>query len=305
MRKFLTGIAVLLVVAIAGIWYLTRPVPFVPINAAEFETGDPVKGETLFWAGGCASCHADEDADGEDRLKLGGGHRLETIAGVFVVPNISPDVANGIGSWSGLEFANAMLNGLSPENEHYYPAFPYTSYSRMRTEDIADLWAFMKTLPSVERTNEDPDLQFPFSVRRKVGVWKYAFLRPEAEITGAATSDIVARGRYLVEGPGHCGECHTPRTAGGIGGMDFDRWLAGGPAPEGDGRIPNITPHPQGIGNWSETDIAYYLETGFTPDFDSVGGSMVSVQKNMAQLTASDREAISAYLKSVPAIATQ
>ena len=109
----------------------------------------------------------------------------------------------------------------------------------------------------------------------------------------------LARGQYLVEGPGHCGECHTPRNA--LGGFEPDQWLAGAPNPEGQGRIPNITPGSKSIGGWSESDIVNYLETGFTPDFDSVGGSMVEVQKNIARLPASDREAIAAYLKAVPA----
>jgi mono/diheme cytochrome c family protein len=112
----------------------------------------------------------------------------------------------------------------------------------------------------------------------------------------------VRRGQYLVEGPGHCGECHTPRRLGGLGGLDKTHWLGGGPAPEGRGRIPNITPG-GAIADWSQDDIATYLETGFTPEFDSVGGSMVEVQQNMAKLSAEDRQAIAAYLKAVPAVA--
>src|SRR5690606_14688537 len=111
-------------------------------------------------------------------------------------------------------------------------------------------------------------------------------------------SEAVARGQYLVEGPGHCGECHTPRNA--FGGLDKGHWLAGGPAAEGEGTVPNITSGEGGIGDWSEADIAYLLETGFTPDFDSVGGSMASVIRNMAELPSSDREAIAAYLKAIP-----
>src|SRR5690606_4778322 len=106
-------------------------------------------------------------------------------------------------------------------------------------------------------------------------------------------------GQYLVEGPGHCGECHTPRNL--AGGTDKSRWLAGAKAAEGTGKVPNITPGEQGIGSWSADEIASYLETGFTPEFDSVGGAMVEVQKNMAQLPSADREAIAAYLKAVPA----
>ena len=108
------------------------------------------------------------------------------------------------------------------------------------------------------------------------------------------------RGRELAEGLGHCGECHTSR--GRFGGLLEDRWLGGAASPEGKGRIPNITPGGENIGSWTASDIAYYLESGFTPEFDTVGGTMVAVQENMAHLTSADREAIAAYLKSVPEI---
>lgn len=114
----------------------------------------------------------------------------------------------------------------------------------------------------------------------------------------ADASEQVKLGRYLTEGPGHCGECHTPR--GILGGVDKSRWLAGAVAAEGEGKVPNITSGEGGLGDWSQSDIAYMLESGFTPDFDSVGGSMAAVQRNMAKITAEDREAIAAYLKAVP-----
>ncbi len=118
----------------------------------------------------------------------------------------------------------------------------------------------------------------------------------------ADATEAVKRGQYLAEGPGHCGECHTPRTLGGLGGLDHARWLAGGPAPEGNGNIPDITPGGE-VADWSQDDLATYFESGFTPDFDSVGGSMVAVQNNLAKLPAEDRAAIAAYLKAIPAVA--
>ena len=114
------------------------------------------------------------------------------------------------------------------------------------------------------------------------------------------TDPQLLRGRYLVEALGHCGECHTPRNL--LGGMNKSNWLAGGPAPEGTGRIPNITPHADGIGAWSEDDIVYYLQSGFTPEYDFVGGSMVSVQENMSKLNEQDLRAIAAYLKAIPPV---
>lgn len=282
-----------------GFWYLTVPGGIDAEAAAALETGDAAKGERIFWAGGCTSCHAKPKSEGEALLQLVGGTQLETAFGTFVAPNISQDMNDGIGAWSQEDFANAMLKGVSPSGQHYYPAFPYASYARMNPADIADLYAFMKTLPAVAGRAPDHTLSFPFSFRRGIGLWKLLFLDAAPVIAlGEGAPEKLVLGRDLVEGPGHCGECHTPRNV--AGGTDKGRWLAGAVAAEGDGIIPNITRGEGGIGDWSEGDIASYLETGFTPDFDSVGGSMTEVQRNIARLTPQDREAIAAYLKAVP-----
>lgn len=311
MIKKIAGIIIPLgILAAIGAWFLSAPKYLNEKVTAHMEAGDPIAGETMFWVGGCGSCHAIKNAKGDDKLKLGGGHALKTPVGTFVTPNISPDKETGIGNWSGADFANAMLMGISPNGSHYFPSFPYTSYARMEVGDVADLWAFMKTLPAIKRENELHDLSPLFSVRRGVGLWKILFLSSDTVVKiDEADSQILPqllRGRYLVEGPGHCGECHTPRSFFGLGGVKLNAWLSGGPAPEGakggGGKIPNITPHEKALGAWSADEIAEYLESGFTPEFDSVGGSMVSVQENMAKLTANDRSAIAAYLKSIPPI---
>jgi mono/diheme cytochrome c family protein len=258
---------------------------------------DLANGEEMFWAGGCASCHAAPGADGEARLVLSGGVELDTPFGLFRVPNISSDREHGIGGWSQADFLSAMTKGTSPRGEHYYPAFPYTSYRNMRLEDLIDLKAFLDTLPASANVVADHALDFPFSWRGALGFWKALYLDRTPPAAPADAAADVLRGHYLVTGPGHCGECHTPRDA--LGGLQMDRWLAGGPNPEGKGVIPDITPSKAGLGAWSAADIAYYLESGFTPDFDSVGGAMTSVQKNWAQVRAADREAVAAYLKTV------
>ena len=192
-----------------------------------------------------------------------------------------------------------MLNGVSPSGQHFYPAFPYTSYARMQPADVADLYAYMKTLPAVAGKAPTHKLGFPFNIRRGLGLWKLLYLSDQPVIALAADAPAkVALGRYLVEGPGHCGECHTPRDF--TGGIEKDAVAGRRAAAEGQGIVPNITSGEGGIGVWSEADIANYLETGFTPDFDSVGGAMVDVQKNIALLSAEDRAAIAAYLKAVP-----
>ena len=297
MKRIAIALGILGVCGIALFWILTLPGQADDVYVAEIENGDAVKGERIFWAGGCASCHTKKEAKGEDKLKLGGQHPLKTPFGTFYAPNISSHQTAGIGGWSGNDFANAMIEGVSPDSSHYYPAFPYTTYTRMKPDDLADLWAFMKTLPSVDTENLSHELPLPFRLRRGLGLWKLVNLK-EAPITRISNNDpIVEEGRYLVEALGHCAECHTPRNL--MGTMKTSQWLGGGPSPEGKGRIPNITPHASGIGSWSLRDITYSLETGFTPEFDSFGGSMASVQENMAKLSPADREAIAAYLKSV------
>ncbi|WP_298986711.1 cytochrome c [uncultured Roseibium sp.] len=303
--------AILVLVVLAGIaaaigWGLSAPTRMSAEEASALKEGDPAKGELVFWAGGCASCHAEKGAKGDDLLNLGGGLRLETPFGVFVAPNISSSKADGIGGWSLIDFANAMTHGTSPDGQNFYPAFPYTSYARMTPEDLGDLYAFMATVPSVEGKAASHELGFPFNIRRGLGLWKRMFLDPAPVISqpsgdGEIDAELWERGRYLVEGPGHCGECHTPRDF--TGGLVLSDWLGGAPAPTGEGRIPDITPTQGGFGSWSAADIAYYLESGFTPEYDSVGGEMVHVQENMARLPASDRNAIAAYLKAIPTVA--
>ena len=296
----LAGGAVVAAALGLGIFMLvTAPERQAPSHWANAGEPDLANGQTLFWAGGCASCHAGPDATGDALLTLSGGQALPSPFGTFRIPNISSDQQHGIGGWKLAEFGDAMTRGTGKNGEHLYPSFPYASYARMPAKDINDLFGYLKTLPG--STNDAPghDLPFPFNMRMVLGGWKFLFFdkgAPRVELADA-NAELV-RGQYLVEGPGHCGECHTPRNA--LGGFKAGQWLAGGPNPEGEGRIPDITPGSESIGTWAKEDIVSYLETGFTPEFDSVGGSMVKVQQNMTHLTAEDREAIAAYLKAVP-----
>ncbi|MCO6389534.1 c-type cytochrome [Aliihoeflea aestuarii] len=288
--KLATGLALTAALGGAAFWYLTEPVRLDAAELAALPDGDAAAGERIFWAAGCASCHAAPGSSGEAMLELAGGVELESEFGTFIAPNISTDAQHGIGGWTLGDFANAVKQGVSPEGTHYYPAFPYTSYSRMRDEDVANLFAFMQTLPAVASDAPGHQVSFPFTVRRGIGLWKRLYLNDEPQVDLAGAVDQVLAGQYLVEALGHCGECHTPRAV--TGGLDTSAWLGG---------RPNITPGGD-IADWSEDDIAYYLESGFTPDFDSAGGRMAAVIRNMAQVPAEDREAIAAYLKAIPAV---
>lgn len=295
MRRTVKVLGLLGLIAFGAYWILTKP-QVADAQVLATLTPDPARGEIVFYASGCKSCHNAEGAEGDDVLKLGGGQRFPSPYGTFVAPNISPDPEHGIGAWNQAEFVSAVRLGTSPSGQHYFPAFPYGSYIRMSEADAVSLWAFMQTLPTVATPNAPHELRFPFGIRRNVGVWKRMFLS-NAWIVGGALSGMAARGRYLVEGLGHCAECHTPRNA--LGGLETARWMAGAPNPAGRGTIPNLTPAKL---DWSEADIAEYLKSGFTPDFDTAGGHMVSVIENTSRLTDEDRLAIAAYLKILPAL---
>jgi mono/diheme cytochrome c family protein len=288
MMRIFSRLLMAAAVGVAAFWFLTAPGSLRPLPAVSVEP-DPANGEIVFHAGGCASCHG---------AGLEGGLEMTTAYGLFRVPNISPDPEAGIGDWSRDDFIRAMKEGVSPEGRHYYPAFPYLSYTRADQRDLLDLKAYLDTFPPSPNRVADHEVHFPWNIRRGIGLWKLRY-RDTRPVLVIDSGDIeLRRGRYLVEALGHCAECHTPRDR--FGGLDRSRWMAGGPSPDGEGSVPNITPHEQGIGGWSQRDIAYYLETGFTPDFDTAGGSMVEVQENMARLGSEDLEAIALYLKSIP-----
>jgi mono/diheme cytochrome c family protein len=291
----LLGFLVLLGLAgFGGFWFITQPKVLGP-DALAGLVPDVDRGQQVFWAGGCASCHADEKAEGDARLVLAGGRRLASPFGTFVVPNISVS-EQGIAGWSALDLANAMHYGTSPEGAHYFPAFPYTSYAKASLQDIVDLKAFLDTLPASDRASEPHEIGFPFNIRLSLGGWKLLFASDAWALAGDLTPDET-RGRYLAEALAHCGECHTPRNA--LGGPVRARWLAGAPEPGGKGTIPNITP---GKLTWTGEELVEYFTSGFTPEFDSAGGHMAYVVENLAQLPESDRAAIAAYLKKVPAV---
>lgn len=298
MRKILICLLILLLLGVGAGWWLTAP-KRLPEDAMAGLTGDAAQGERIFYAGGCASCHAAPDAADDAMLVLAGGRSLSSDFGTFYAPNISPDARHGIGDWTALDLANAMKEGVSPAGQHLYPAFPYTTYSHASLQDIADLFAFLQTLPADATPNRAHDIGFPFNLRPALGVWKLLFLNDDWVLDAAPTEQL-ERGRYLVEALGHCAECHTPRNA--IGGLDTTRWLGGAANPSGQGNIPNIT---SGALKWSEAEIAEYLTSGFTPDFDVVGGEMADVVSNISHLSDADRAAIAAYVKAVPAVTAE
>ena len=269
---------------------MPRPLPEQTFDGLQ---GDASNGARIFWAAGCASCHAAPDAAETEKLVLSGGYRMKSPFGTFIAPNISPG-PEGIGGWTVYELGNALVAGVSKSGQHLYPSLPYTSYNKMALQDVADLHAFLNTLPVSDTPSAEHEMGFPFTIRRGLGLWKRLNVQTDWYLADVESPEL-ERGRYLVEALGHCAECHTPRNF--TGGLDVARWMKGAPNPSGKGTIPAIN---SGALGWSEDDIAYYLETGFTPDFDSAGGQMTKVIASLSNVTDADRRAIASYLISLP-----
>ena len=292
-RVFALAAVTIALVLLAG-WLLTRPAAkFDPLDSA-LVPGNATRGRLVFAAAGCASCHATPGQ--RDHLQLGGGFALASPFGTFRVPNISPDPVDGIGTWSVADLANALISGVSPDGRHYYPAFPYPSYTGMRLEDVMDLYAYLRTLPRVAGRAPPHELSPFFRIRRFVGIWKLLFFREGASGAVAKADPVHDRGAYLVESLAHCADCHSTRNA--FGAINPATRFAGGPDAEGTGFVPNITS--ARLGTWSEAELAEMLKSGRTPDGKRVGSSMVAVVANTALLPQSDRVAIARYVKSLP-----
>ena len=288
MRRLIRYAFLLAALGLGAFWVLTRP-ETLSDDALDGLTADATRGEQVFHASGCASCHSAPGAEGDAGLILSGGQNFPSPFGTFTAPNISSDPTHGIGSWTTMDLANAMKHGVSPDGQHYFPAFPYTSYARATLQDIVDLRAYLATLPASQVASLPHNVGFPFNVRRSLGGWKLLFA-DDSWVTDASSPEL-ERGRYLVEALGHCGECHTPRNV--LGGTDRAQWLSGAPDPSGKGKIPSIRPPTL---DWAQADLVYYFESGFTPEFDSVGGHMAHVVANLSKLPPEDRAAIAAYL---------
>jgi mono/diheme cytochrome c family protein len=296
MPRYLWFLPIVAAGVVAAVWWVTAARPISGAEIDQFERpGDPERGRLVFAAGDCASCHASPGQ--ADRLHLGGGLALASPFGTFRVPNISPDPQDGIGNWRTGDLANALLRGVSPAGSHYYPVFPYSSYTHMTPADVVDLMAYLRMLPKVSGRAPPHEINPVFRIRRFVGFWKFLYFDRTPIKPDPRRDDRWNRGRYLVESLGHCAECHATRDL--FGGIDPKTRFAGGPDQEGTGFYPNITP--ARIGTWSEQAIAEVLKSGNTPDHGRVGSSMSDVVTNTAMLPDADRNAIAAYIKSLPA----
>jgi mono/diheme cytochrome c family protein len=274
--------------------------PLLAALCAPFAHGQPdaKRGEYLAKAAGCQGCHTEkkEGGKGDGAVPYAGGRALKTPFGTFYGPNLTPHPDAGLGRWSEADFKRAMREGVRPDGAHYFPAFPYPSFTGIADADLRDLWAFFRSLPPSARANKPHELRFPFGWRFLVAGWKWLFFSPGAFAANAKRSAEINRGAYLVQSLGHCGECHTPRNF--LGGPRRDRFLAGtvkGP----DGKsAPNLTP--TRLKKWNDAELREILQTGLFPDGDVIAETMGEVIRNTtSQLSAADLSAMIAYLRSL------
>jgi mono/diheme cytochrome c family protein len=255
--------------------------------------GDARRGQYLAKAGGCVGCHTEEK---QGAVPFAGGRALKTPFGTFYGPNITPDQKAGIGRWSETDFLKAMRFGVRPDGAHYFPAFPYPSFTKIADPDLKDLWAYLRSLPPSARASQPHNLRFPFGFRFLLWGWKWLFFKPGPFAPEPSRSASLNRGAYLVDALGHCGECHTPRNF--LGGPKKSRYLAGSKLPD-SGYAPNLTP--TRLKKLSDKDLKDFLQSGQTPDGDVVAETMGEVIRNTtSQLTAPDLDALMAYLRSLP-----
>jgi len=268
--------------------------PQAPQAAAPEPHGDAKRGAYVFAAADCESCHTDKKAKG---AFLAGGPPMVTDFGTFFAPNITPDKKSGLGAWSYEDFHRAMREGKGKGGELLYPVFPYPSFTGMTDQDIADLWAYLKTVPASPQPSKSQKAKAPYGFRPLLTGWRALYFHEGPLKPVAGQNAQVARGRYLSEAVVHCQECHSPRN--GLGAIENDKAYAGNPkGPDGQD-APNITP--TGIGKLTDADLEEMLTTGMTPDGDYLGSGMGDVIQGTAKLTKADRDAIIAYIRTIPA----
>jgi mono/diheme cytochrome c family protein len=277
MRATLLGLGLAALVAAGG--------------AARAADDEVARGEYLVHAGGCVSCHTQPGG-----TPFAGGRALATPFGTFYSPNITPDRETGIGAWSDADFQRALREGKGPDGRHYFPVFPYPSFTGIADDDARAIKAYLFSLPPAHAPDREHDVSFPFSWRFLQVGWRLMFFDEGPFQPDKRASATYNRGAYLVTSLAHCGECHTPRNF--LGAVESDEALSGN-ADGPDGQpVPNITPDKRtGIGDWDVDDIATLLKTGETPEHSQVKGAMrEAIEDGLKYLTDEDRRAIATYL---------
>jgi mono/diheme cytochrome c family protein len=295
------NLGALLLLAVAGLlvfWAVTKPHPIAAADVPQHKV-DVANGRLLYTAAGCHSCHLASPAlQGENAELPSGGTPFKTPIGILYPPNLTPDKETGIGDWSSIEFVNAVQRGIGKSGSHLIPAFPYTSYAKMKVEDVLDIKAYLDTLTPIKNPVPAHNVFALPLVRFGLGGWKFIGL-DDAKFEADPTQSVSwNRGAYLVNGPGHCNECHTPRTI--FMTSNTSRALQGGPHPEGIGKVPSLVNLLGRTRFKDEADLAAALQFGGTFGYEGLAaGGMGKVQANLAKLPEADVKAIAEYLASL------
>ncbi len=289
-------IAALLLAASAGVYLALQPATDPPATGAADEDRAALvaRGEYLARAGNCMACHT---APGG--TPWAGGRAMDTPFGTIYTSNLTPDPTTGLGQWTADDFWKALHEGRARDGRLLYPAFPYTSYTRVTRADADAIWAWLQTLPPVERPNRPHALRFPYDTQAALLAWRALYFKPGVFVADATKSEDWNRGAYLVQGLGHCSACHAPRNA--LGASSDPDALAGGLMPVQNWYAPSLTsPHEAGVADWAKDDIVALLRDGVSGNA-TVAGPMAEVVFGSTQyLSAADLDAMAVYLKSLP-----
>jgi mono/diheme cytochrome c family protein len=251
------------------------------------------RGRYLTAVADCAACHSTPGSG----QQFAGGRPIDTPFGKILGANITPDLETGIGSWTPDAFVGSMLNGTGRLGGHLYPAMPYTYFTRMTRDDALAIFAYLKTVPPVRNRVVSNQLPFPFGIRTGMLAWNALFFKPGRFEPRPDKTAEWNRGAYLVEGPMHCGMCHTPKnllggdkTSEALQGYSLQGWFA-----------PNLTNDDyRGLGSWSVDQIVAYLKTGHVDTAAASGPMGEEVARSSSQMTDTDLHAIATYLKERP-----
>lgn len=287
--------------ALAGFaifWFASAPHPMTA-NELPAHVGNVANGKLLYDIGGCISCHqTSSNLVGAVVGSPAGGKALVTPIGTLYPPNLTPDIETGLGAWSDVDFVNAMQRGLSPQGEHLIPAFPYTSYAHMKVEDVLDIKAYLASLAPVANPATPHGVNFLPIIRRGLGLWKWIGLDDAQWSEDKSQSASWNRGSYLVQGPGHCSECHTPRTI--FMSSDVSKLFLGGPHPEGKGKVPSLRNLIQRGRYKDVADLVLAFQNGEELGYDKMSsGGMGDVRTHIASLPAADIQAIAEFIVSL------
>ena len=295
------NLAALALVAASGLLAFFEATRTHPLAATDIpaHTANLENGKLLYNVGGCISCHAPGPELKDVAADVpAGGKPLKTPIGILYPPNLTPDPETGLGNWTETDFVNAMQKGISPAGQHLIPAFPYTSYAHMKVTDVLDIKAYLASLAPLKNPANPHDILLSGVVRRGLGLWKYVGFDETPWVADPSQSESWNRGSYLVNGPGHCNECHTPRTI--FMASDNSRKFMGGPHPEGKGKVPSL----RGLierGRYKDVaDLVLAFQNGEELGYTRMSsGGMGDVQSNISKLPEADVKAIAEYVTSL------